>query len=93
MIYYIAISKDEDREFIYQDIRTLGENKKIEKALKIYNKHKVMVVPMPTESVILICSKSRETLRIYKEGMSFAYNKYEIWDNMYDNCIDNHLGV
>ena len=90
-VYYIAISRDEDREFLYStEIMSQKLSDEEYKELKLDSENVVFYLDA-TENQIIAVSSLKECVEGFLTGVSWERYKEEEWDDMFDNYIDDQI--
>mgnify|MGYP003626074580 CR=1 FL=1 len=93
-LYYVAIERDDKREFIYtkEILEQTMDKMEVSKDISEYLDVKPLVmIRDPSLERITVVSKDKQMIGCFCNGMSFEKHKYEEWDEMYNEYIDQSL--
>jgi hypothetical protein len=88
-VYYIAITRDENRDFLYSESIEPQEISKEDYSKYDAGKMPIIILRFPAEGKIIVMSRQKDYLECFLSGLALEQHKIEEWNEMYDEYIDS----
>ena len=86
-VYYIAITRDDNREFLYSTEIYEKELSDEDYEYLRLDELNVAMYLAPEDSKIIVVSRSKECVDAFLTGISFEAHKEAEWNDMFDEFI------